>query len=114
MKTKKMENILQFVDKNMKFKSEVRGRRSVTSKRTYMSKTLKNKSKQNGNRINRINRNINRVNINKKIEKGAPVVEKHPDGFIKLKCSPKLQENDFTCYSNDSLIKSYGMLVTLM
>jgi hypothetical protein len=101
MKTKKMENILQFVDKNMKFKSEIRGKRRVTSKRTYMSKTLKNKSKHNGNRINgnRINGNRNR-----KIEKGGPIapdVEKHPDGFIKLKCSPKLQENDFTCYSNN-------------
>ena len=95
MKTKKMENILQFVDKNMKFKSEVRGKRRVTSKRSSVSKTVKNKG----------NRNRNRVNINKKIEKGAPDVEKHPDGFIKLKCSPKLQENDFTCYSNDSLIK---------
>jgi hypothetical protein len=32
-------------------------------------------------------------------------VEKHPDGFVKLKCSPKLQDNDFTCYSNESLFK---------
>jgi hypothetical protein len=32
-------------------------------------------------------------------------VEKHPDGFVKLKCSPKLQNNDFTCYSNESLFK---------
>ena len=105
MKTKKMENILQFVDKNIKFKSEVRGRRCVTSKRSSMPKTVKNRGNINRGNINRgnINRgNINRGNKNKKI---APHVEKHPDGFLKLKCSPKLQENDFTCYSNESLIK---------
>ena len=32
-------------------------------------------------------------------------VEKHPDGFVKLQCSPKHQDNDFTCYSNESLFK---------
>ena len=32
-------------------------------------------------------------------------IEKHPDGFVKLKCSPKIQDNDFTCYSNESLFK---------
>ena len=47
MKTKKMENILKFVDKNMKFKSEVRGKRRVTSKRSSVSKTVKNKGNRN-------------------------------------------------------------------
>lgn len=88
MKTKKMEHILQFVDKNIKFKSEFRGRRrraNVKTKRSNMSKTAKNTK-----------------NKNTKLVIG---VEKHPDGFLKLKCSPKIQENDFTCYSNESLIK---------
>ena len=38
MKTKKMQNILKFVDKNLKFKSEFRGKRRT-------SKTIKYKSK---------------------------------------------------------------------
>jgi hypothetical protein len=45
MKTKKMEHILQFVDKNIKFKSEFRGRirrANVKTKRSNMSKTVKN------------------------------------------------------------------------
>ena len=85
MKTKKMENILQFVDKNMKFKSEIRGRRPITSKRTHMSKTVKRGNKQNRSKVNinrgninrvNINRvNINRVNRNKKIENIVPVVD---------------------------------------
>lgn len=31
--------------------------------------------------------------------------EKNHDEFVKLQCSPKHQDNDFTCYSNDSLFK---------
>ena len=38
MKTKKMENILKFLDKNLKFKYEFRGKRRS-------SKTIKYKSK---------------------------------------------------------------------
>ncbi len=75
MKTKKMENILKFVDKNLKFKSEFRGKRRS-------SKTIKYKSKKSSSRRSK----------NKKIENLAPPVEKHPDGFIKLKCSPKLEK----------------------
>ena len=103
MKTKKMESVLQFVDKNMKFKSEFRGRRRVTSKRTSMSKTVKRKNNLNNKKI--IKNRANMVKKNKKMETESEGVEKHPDGFIKLRCGPKLQENDFTCYSNESLIK---------
>ena len=43
MKTKKMQNILKFVDKNLKFKSEFRGKRRT-------SKTIKYKSKKSSSR----------------------------------------------------------------
>ena len=52
MKTKKMENILKFVDKNMKFKSEFRGKRRTTSKQSSTSKTIKNNNKPSSSRTN--------------------------------------------------------------
>ena len=100
MKTKKMLNVLQFVDKNIKFNSEFRGNKRVSSNRKSISTTLKQKNKQKRYQVNRV-----KINPNKKTQVASPSVEKHPDGFIKLKCSPKIQENDFTCYSNESLIK---------
>ena len=91
MKIKKIGNILKFVDKNIKFKSKFRGKRK--------SSTLKYKS-------NRKNRSKTTKYRNQNIKPNPALkTEKHPDGFIKLKCSPKVQENDFTCYSNESLIK---------
>ena len=104
MKTKKIQNILKFVDKNLKFKSEFRGKRrasALPSTRSSVSKTIKYKNKRSSSRRIK-NKKIEKT---EKTESVIPPVEKHPDGFIKLKCSPKLQENDFTCYSNDSLIK---------
>jgi hypothetical protein len=106
MKTKKIQNILKFVDKNLKFKSEFRGKRrssASSSTRSSASKTIKNKNKRSSTRGNKNKKMDNRVSA--PASSSAPPVEKHPDGFIKLKCSPKLQENDFTCYSNESLIK---------
>lgn len=93
MKTKKIQNILKFVDKNLKFKSEFRGKRRASKTNKYNSK------RSSSIRVS------SRDSKNKKMENVIPPQEKHPDGFIKLKCSPKLQENDFTCYSNESLIK---------
>jgi len=104
MKTKKIQNILKFVDKNLKFKSEFRGKRrasALSSSRSSVSKTITYKNKRSSSRRIK-NKKIEKT---EKTESVIPPVEKHPDGFIKLKCSPKLQENDFTCYSNDSLIK---------
>ena len=64
MKTKKMEHILKFVDKNLKFKSEFRGKRRASassSKRSIASKTIKNKN----------NRSSSRVSKNKKMDNRA-------------------------------------------
>jgi hypothetical protein len=90
MKTKKIQNILKFVDKNLKFKSEFRGKRRASassSTRSSVSKTIKYKNKRSSNRRIK-NKKIEKT---EKTESVIPPVEKHPDGFIKLKCSPKLQ-----------------------
>ena len=91
MKIKKIGNILKFVDKNIKFKSKFRGKKN--------NSTLKS---QPGNK----NRSKTAKYRNQNVKPNpALAVDKHADGFIKLKCSPKIQDNDFTCYSNESLIK---------
>ena len=133
MKSKKIQSILEFA-KNTSFNSDSRGSRGNRGKVNKKNKYRKNKYRVNNYRAPRprFNKSVSRnrktkknlrkrqvkrtrmrmrmdaINPSKHIRKSVVVdeaVQRHPDGFIKLKCSPKIQENDFTCYSNESLMK---------
>ena len=133
MKSKKIQSILEFA-KNTSFNSDSRGSRGSRGKVNKKNKYIKNKTRVNKSRAPRprFNKSVSRnrktkknlrkrqvkrtwmrmrmdaINPSKHIRKSVVVdeaVQRHPDGFIKLKCSPKIQENDFTCYSNESLMK---------
>ena len=75
-----MQNVLQFVDKNIKFNSEFRGNKRVSSNRKSISTTLKQKNKQKRYQVNRV-----KINPNKKTQVASPSVEKHPDVAQKYK-----------------------------
>jgi hypothetical protein len=118
MKQKRISNILKFADnvivedsksttkyrknKKIKLQKTNKKQKSVSNTRkTKLTNRAKNKNKLLSDNIT----SISSKELSTKVNEDDPDVEKHPDGFIKLKCSPKIQENDFTCYSNESLMK---------
>ena len=103
---------------NIEKKNKTKVQKSSKNQRGVVNNTRKNKqSRQSKRSIRDKSKNkseISNENISSKSSKQLstnveeetdPDVEKDSDGFIKLKCSPKIQENDFTCYSNESLMK---------
>jgi len=115
MKSKKIQSILEFA-KNASFNRDSRVNKNKRNKnkkyKTNKTRAKKSRANKNSNAISRKKtlkmksrlrrRPIRRIH---KIVNEDESVQRHPDGFIKLKCSPKIQENDFTCYSNESLMK---------
>ena len=122
MKQKRISNILKFADnvivdgsnldskyrKNNKTKLQKlnKKQKSVnnTRKRKQNKQSSRTKNKSEMSSDTKRSRSSKQL-LTKVEEETDPYIEKHPDGFIKLKCSPKIQENDFTCYSNESLMK---------
>ena len=114
MKSRRIRSILKFADNvNVIDDENVDSLKSRVSKKRKVKKRLTKTIRNNKTKIN--NKQIENKQIeNKQIEnkqtkqdsdKIDEDVEKHPDGFVKLQCSPKHQDNDFTCYSNESLFK---------
>ena len=131
MKSKKIQSILEFAE-NTSFNGDSKKSKNKASKnkasKNKASKNKANKNKANKNKKYRVNKtrvtqlrkttrktkkNLRRRatvmrksphHIRKVVDEDEGI-QRHPDGFIKLKCSPKIQENDFTCYSNESLMK---------
>ena len=73
-------------------------------------KNSKNKRKTKKNvRFNLSHKKLQNNSLIKNLQKITDN-EKSDDGFIKVQCGPKSkEENDFTCYSNESLIKLKDM-----
>ena len=127
MKSKKIQSILEFAE-NTSFNRDNRKNKLHKNKKYRKNKTRVDKTKKNKTRISRTTANKYNSKIRKtkknerkrmvmkkplvKIQKAIDEddgIERDSDGFIKLKCSPKIQENDFTCYSNESLMKLKSM-----
>lgn len=117
MKSRRIKSILKFANnvdisdededtsRSSRNRSSIRNRRSNNNKKKRIRNTSKKTTKTKKTR--RANKGIeNKKGIEHIAEEETEKdVEKHPDGFVKLKCSPKHQDNDFTCYSNESLFK---------
>ena len=54
-------------------------------------------------------RNKGKSNKKIKLNKRRKTIKKQKDDFKKVQCSPRLVENEYTCYSNESLIKLRDM-----
>uniref|UniRef100_A0A6C0EXV0 Ubiquitin-like protease family profile domain-containing protein n=1 Tax=viral metagenome TaxID=1070528 RepID=A0A6C0EXV0_9ZZZZ len=83
-------------------------RTSLSRSNKPVSRNRKTKKNLHKHRVRRMRMRVDAINPSKHIRKSIAEdegIQRHPDGFIKLKCSPKIQENDFTCYSNESLMK---------
>jgi hypothetical protein len=83
-------------------------RTSLSRSNKPVSRNRKTKKNLHKHRVRRMRMRMDAINPSKHIRKSIAEdegIQRHPDGFIKLKCSPKIQENDFTCYSNESLMK---------
>lgn len=125
MKQKRISNILKFADNvivegsrsNSKYRknNKTKIQKSNKTQRSVIKNTRKNKQSKRSirdkskNKSETSNENISfksskQLSTNVE-EETDPDIEKDSDGFIKLKCSPKIQENEFTCYSNESLMK---------
>ena len=110
MKSRRINSILKFadnvdvVDDDDEAKKEKRIKRTnkKTNKKTI--KAIKTRITNNGTQNKRQNKREVIRNIENDVVENKDI-EKHRDGFIKLQCSPKHQDNDFTCYSNESLFK---------
>jgi hypothetical protein len=85
-----------------------KSRTSLSRSNKSVSRNRKTKKNLHKHRVRRMRMRMDAINPSKHIRKSIAEdegIQRHPDGFIKLKCSPKIQENDFTCYSNESLMK---------
>ena len=85
-----------------------KSRTSLSRSNKPVSRNRKTKKNLHKHRVRRMRMRMDAINPSKHIRKSIAEdegIQRHPDGFIKLKCSPKIQENDFTCYSNESLMK---------
>jgi hypothetical protein len=132
MKSKKIQSILEFASNvsNSKSRGKLTTRRKTRKNNSNIISNSRNKNNNNNNNNrnknnkrrnrktikNNASRSRYRSNRGKKYKQKSPMLlkeevveQRHPDGFIKLKCSPKIQENDFTCYSNESLMKLKSM-----
>jgi hypothetical protein len=110
MKSRRINSILKFADNVDVVDDDDEAKKEKRIKRTN-KKTNKKTIKARKTRITqneRQNKRQNKREVTRNIENDVVEnkdIEKHPDGFIKLQCSPKHQDNDFTCYSNESLFK---------
>jgi len=123
MKSKKIQSILEFAQNTSFNRDNKNNKKNKNNKNNKKNKTRTNKTRTNKTKLNKyrgrthkIKKNLRRrkvrhtvmkkpaINVRKIVDEDEGI-QRHPDGFIKLKCSPKIQENDFTCYSNESLMK---------
>ena len=108
MKSRRIRSILKFADNVDIVDDDEDIGRSSRSSRSNINKKKRNTSKKTikTKKTRRVNKGIEKnKSVENIVEDTEKDIEKHPDGFVKLKCSPKLQDNDFTCYSNESLFK---------
>ena len=110
MKSRRINSILKFADnvdvvddddedkkeKRNKKRNKKSNKKTIKAKKTRITQNERQNGRQNKREVTR--------NIENEVVEDKDV-EKHPDGFIKLQCSPKHQDNEFTCYSNESLFK---------
>ena len=114
MKSRRIRNILKFADNvdviddddddDYGNNGSRNGKKRKVNKKVN-KKTAKTKKTRRSKREVVGDKSPDSVAVEDKDKDKDKDVEKHPDGFVKLKCSPKLQDNDFTCYSNESLFK---------